>query len=234
MIDRLDIHAFADRELPPEELARIEKEIAASPEAQRELEAIRSLKSCLSTRMTAPEAAGVWRACRGRLDELDKVKKTEFIVGKYAWALSALLFCVILSGGLYNHFRGGSVSVGQLASDIGGMTPMPLNNQPQVLQQFAAPTLHIDWSQVLGAAYRNTPEGRIYRFRMQDQKGAFDVVTIPNVSSVEGVQPIDDNMYAGQINGHNCVVRFDSGTLVLVIADRSTSDLRDLTESLYR
>jgi len=236
MIDRLDIHAFADRELSPDELDLLEKEIAASPEAARELEVIRSLKSCLMAKMPTPEMGGLWKDCRNRLDELDKVKKTEFIVGKYAWALSALLFAVILAGGLYNHFTGGSVSVGRLASDISGMTRVPPSGQPQMLRQFMGDqrTLHIDPGHVVSVAYADRPEGRIWQFTLQDQSGLYDVVTIPNVTRVEGAQPIDDNLYSGQLNGHNCVIRPDSGFIVLVIADRDTRGLRDLTQSLYR
>jgi len=232
MIDRLDIHAFADRELPAEDMARKEQEIAASPDASRELEAIQNLKGCLQTKMTPPAFGDLWSECRSRLDELDRVKKTEFIVAKYAWALSGLLFFVILGGGLFNHFHGSSVSVGRLASDISGMTPVTASSQPQQLSDFINdPRLHIPTG-IVSLAYVDTPEGRIKSCTIQDQEGVFDVVRIPNVANVEGVQPIGDDMFAGQLNGRNCVIRLDSGCAIVVVGNRETSELRDITESL--
>ena len=85
MIDRLDIHAYADRELAPEEMARLEKEIAASPDATRELDAIHGLKNCLQTKVEQADCARLWTGCIGRLNELDKVKKAEYFVGKWAF-----------------------------------------------------------------------------------------------------------------------------------------------------
>jgi hypothetical protein len=240
LIDRLNIHAYADGELGPDEMARLEAEIAASPEASRELEAIRCLQSCLHAKMPQPQPGDSWKACLDRLDELDRVKKAETFVGKYAWALCALLFVVILGGGLLNRYRGGSVNMSTVASDLSGMVPMSSIPQPDKLRSWIgsqigqAPPISSIPPHVVDVAYSDQPEGRIVRVRFQDAQGIVALLIIPNVGGVNGVQPIGDGMFAGQVNGHNCVIRPDSGCAVLVIGDRDLNQLQAFTQSLYR
>lgn len=241
-MDRLDIHGFADRELAPEEMTRLEKEISSSPEATSELQAIASLKLCLQTKLEQPQAGELWKECVGRLDELDRVKKAETFVGKYAWALSVMLFIVILGGGLMNRYRGSSVAVGNIAVLSGDMMSLgaPRTSQPEQLRSWISDQtgqqlrLKVDPSRVVALAYVDQPQGRIVRLTMRDTSGVLDLMVIPNVSSVDGVEPMGGGMFAGQVNGRNCVTWPDAGCAVLVIGDRSAVELRDFAATLYR
>ncbi|HVT14042.1 MAG TPA: hypothetical protein VHE55_17395 [Fimbriimonadaceae bacterium] len=233
MIDRLDIHAFADRELSPEEMARLQHEIQASPDAARELEVIQSLKVCLAGKLEAPTDASLWRGCVGRLNEIDRARKAEQFVGKYAWAICGALFLAILGGGILNHYRGPSVGMGTIASEISSMTPMssmPLS-QPE---QLRGSRIVIDPRKVIRAAYLDQPSGRTYRFRMNDAIGIVDVLLIPNVSGIDGVQEIGDGMSVGRANGLNCVTWQDGGGVVIVAGEQDPQQLRDFARSLYR
>lgn len=242
-MDRLDIHAFADRELTAEEMSRLQSEIAASPEAARELEVIQSLKSCLSTKMDQPQAASLWRDCVGRLNEMDRAKKAEHFVGKYAWAICGALFCAIIGGGMLNHFRGPSVGMGTIASEISGMTPMssPQMSQPEQLRTWInqqtghRPTIVIDPSKVIRYSYLDQPNGsRIVRIRLLSSVGVVDLLVIPNVAKIDGVQPIGGGMSVGQANGLNCVTWQDGECAVVVAGPQDPQDLRQYAQSLYR
>jgi hypothetical protein len=241
VIDRLDIHAFADRELAPDELTRLEREIASSPEATRELQAIQSLKSCLLTKLEAPQPGEVWKICSERLDELDRVKKAESFVGKYAWALSALLFAVILGGGLLNRARGYSVNMANVATFNSDLTSWgaPRITQPEKLRSWISnqtgqrPTLHVDPDKVVALAISDQPQGRVVRLRMRDNLGLVDLMIIPNVSGIDGVRPMGGGMFMGQVNGFNCVTWPDSGCEVLVIGSQEPAQLQQFAQSLY-
>jgi anti-sigma factor RsiW len=242
VIEPLNLHAFADGELSSDEMARLDKEIAESPEASRELEAIRSLKTCLQTRLDQPDAGTLWKQCASRLDELDKVKRAETFVGKYAWALSALLFVVILSGGMLNRMRGSSVGVGQVASISSDMTSMsaPRLSQPEQLRSWITdqtghrPRIVVDPAKVRAYAYTDQIEGRIVRFQIDEGNGTVELMVIPNITKVEGVRSIGDGMFAGQINGLNCVTWPDSGCAVIVIGNQSVDALKAFGRTLYR
>ena len=237
MIDRLDIHAFADHELAPERLAQLESEINASPEAQRELEAIRGLKSCLKSKAQTPECGTVWKGCAERLNELDRVKKAESFVGKYAWGLCALLFVVIIGGGVLNRLQGGNVGMGQVASDISSMVPMQgTSSQPEQLNSLIHnPAIVIDPNRVrIVQPIVDRLSGRVTGVQLRDSIGLANLIIIPDVGGVDGGQSIGDGMFAGQINGHNCVICPRSGSAVLLMGDRDTSQLHDFALSILR
>lgn len=242
MIDRLDIHAFADNELSPEEMAQARIEIGASPESSRELAAIESLKACLQAKAEHVAPEDVWHMCVGRLDELDRVKKAETFVGKYAWAISAMLFAVIIAGGMFNRFRGGSVGMAAVASMSSDLVPLqsPSINHPEQLRKWIGdqtgerPSLFTQIpAQVVGFAFSDQPQGRIVRVTMRDSNGMIDLMVIPNVARVEGVRPLDGDLFQGQINGINCVTwHDDSGCQLLLIGDRQTDQLRVFAQAL--
>ena len=243
MIDQLDVHAFADRELAPEDMSRVEKEIAASPESTRELEAIRGLKTCLQTKMSPPECADAWKDCRVRLNELERVKKAEYFVGRYAWALCSVLFVVILGGGMLARLHGSSMPMGQVVSELGSMTPLQTPNlsHPEALRSFLldqtgqSSTISSIPAQVVDVAYAIQPDGgRIVRIRLRDTEGIVALLYIPEATGVEGFQSIGDGMLAGQINRLNCVIRPEKGGMVMLIGNRDTSELRNFALSLYR
>lgn len=241
MIDRLDIHAYADHELSPDEMARVEREIAASPEAARELQAIQSLKTCLHMKMEQPDSSASWKVCAERIEELSRVKRTETFVGKYAWAICAFFLLIIVAGGMFNRFRGGSIGMANVASISGDLVPIntPRMSQPEQLRSWISdqtghrPMLTLDPNLVRQVAYRDQVEGRVVRVRMQDENGLIDLMVFPNVS-IDGGVPLDGSMTAGQVNGVNCVTWPDSGCALLLIGDRDPARLRDFARSLYR
>lgn len=241
MTERTDLHAFADGELPSVEATALDAEIAASPALAAEVERIRSIKQCLATHAVRHEAPEVWKGCVGRLDEIDRVRKAEHFVGKYAWAICSLLFLVIVSGGILTRARGGSMRMGDVAAVSAGLVPTsnPHLSAPEQIptlidQQIGErPTFMLDPRHVVGVAASDQPMGRVIDFHLRDEIGDADVMVIPQ-TTVEGVQPMGDGLSAGEINGVNCVAWRDGGCSVLLIAPRSHEELRAMAHSFYR
>ena len=242
MIERAELHAFADKELDPQDMARIADAVKASPEAQRELEAIQSLKSCLQTKIEQPECRDAWKECLTRFNEMDRVKVTENFVGKYAWALCIVLFFALVGGGVLNRARGGSVGLGEVASITSELVPMGGGSQmrrPEQLRnwindQTGCETKSVfDPSRIESVAYSDQANGRNVMLRLRDQAGTIDVLYLPNVNINEGMA-LGGSMYAGKVNGLNCVTWHDGSVQLLVIGNRQTDELRTFAQSMYR
>jgi hypothetical protein len=112
-------------------------------------------------------------------------------------------------------------------------------SQPEQLRNFITdqtgrrPKIVVDPSKVEGYDFSDQPEGRSLRVRMRDSGVRLDLIIIPNVT-VDGVRPIGDGMFAGQVNGFNCVTWPDSGCAVVVIGDRDVEGLKNFAQALYR
>ena len=92
MIEIEKVHAYVDGELDAGERAQIESLIASDPDAAREVQSLTSLKRALSAQNKPVEDEAAWKACVGRLNELDRAKGAERFMAKYAYALCSVLF----------------------------------------------------------------------------------------------------------------------------------------------
>jgi anti-sigma factor RsiW len=125
MIDRLDLHAYVDGELTSEQQATLSRDLASSPKELEEVRAIQALKKSLREKALAPQSELLWQRCVGRLDEIDKTRRVERVVGKYAPALCAVMFVVIVVAGQFSHPTDrGNVSSPDLARMVGSLAPM--------------------------------------------------------------------------------------------------------------
>lgn len=242
MIERLDLHAYADKQLDPQEMARVADAIKQSPEAQKELEAIQQLKSCLQSKAEQPECGAAWKECVSRFNEMDRVKVTESFVGKYAWALCVVLFVALVGGGILNRARGGSVGLGEVASITSDLVPMGGQSQmrrPEQLRSWISDQTgyqtksNFDPSRIETVAYSDQANGRNVMLRVRDDRGTIDVLYLPNVNINEG-EALGGNMLGGKVNGLNCVTWHDGDIQVMVIGSRDANDLRSFAQSLYR
>lgn len=98
MTEPTRLHALADGELDAREANALRESLKADPRAAAEVDAVLNLKEFLaknSVRHTDEEA---WKACVRRLDAIDRNRKAEHFVGRYAWAMCGVMFLMILSG----------------------------------------------------------------------------------------------------------------------------------------
>ena len=131
--------------------------------------------------------------------------------------------------------QGPSLGMAAVASSMGDFIsmPAPRASQPEQLKSWLR-ELRIDPSMIMAQAYADRPEGRLWRLSLRDEKGPVELLVIPNVTRLEGVEPIGGDMYAGQISGSNCVTWPDRGCALLVIGDRSIDQLKQFALGLYR
>ena len=234
MIDQQDLHAFVDGELSPEQAAAIKSSLEASPEDAREVEAIRSLKSLVGKKATPPVGNHAWNACVRRLDELDKTRRAERIVGKYAPALCAGLFVVIVVAGQFGHHSDRGITSPDLARMVGPLSPV---NPPKPLGFNKEAWLEGQ----IRDSMRSTPKYLTVRgessgelagvpmraFMARDPKGDLMIYVVRQPIALDGMTPMADhaNLRVGLLDGVNCVVRTEGKTTIFIAADRTFEDL---------
>jgi anti-sigma factor RsiW len=246
MIDPLDIQAYADGELSPEDRARVEREIAASESATAELVRIRALKSFLAEKSEAVDGDDVWTRCVSRLDELDRSRRVEGFVGRYAWGLCGLFFLVILAGGVFNRANQQSVRTGDVASYVAGLGPSSsggviddkmlqvkrgLNSLLKNLQQAQASDQIILTGQREGISRDGR---RVVAFDMRDSRGVMSLLVIPGVTTIDAMSETDATgaFGAGMIGQSNYVCWVDGGYALVLIGDRSPQELQTIGERI--
>src|ERR1019366_3102183 len=118
-LDPTILHAVIDGELPPHEHEAALEAINADPGASLLHAEFRRLKTAVASLPTVDVPSGAWKSCTRRLDELDRNRKAERFVTRYAWALSASVFFLILGAGSWNRLTGqhlGASDVTHMAS----------------------------------------------------------------------------------------------------------------------
>ena len=234
MIDPLKLHAYADGEATPDEIAEIEARLADCSASQAEVAAIRSFKECLSRHPQQTDHSECWKVCRGRLNELDRAHRTERFVGKYAWALATgIVGLVVLTGVARrggNNPSLGSADLAQIMSQVGSPSRKPLDGREQAiareLLQRSRVVLNNDALQAVGMAEGQVDGMYVRRVTLRDGQGQMALLDLPGEARVEGLEPVSGTqMQSGQIDSYNCVV-WPAGTHTFVlIGDRDSADL---------
>ena len=111
MKDILQLHALADNQLDPNEAAQVQAALQKDPELMAEYHAVLSIKDCLQSKVSSVTCDETWRTCVGRLNEIDRTRRVEGFVGRYAWALCGVFFLFIVYGGISNRGKVGTASM---------------------------------------------------------------------------------------------------------------------------
>jgi anti-sigma factor RsiW len=245
MIDLNELHAYADGELTPEEAAALQTRLQTSPEAQAHLDAILALKRALREKVAAVDCRAEWRGCVGRLNELDRTRRVERFVGRYAWAVCGVFLITILAGGLTNRTgRSDSVSMSDISRIV--TTLAPRRTPPaldaarerwldELLGQ-ARQSVDPQRMQILGYADGHLDGRRVTTFSIRDANGDFALLVMPGVLNLEGTAalPQDQVFKLGHLQGLNCVAWTDGNNTLAVVADRTYEELVQVATSLQR
>lgn len=242
MIEKSDLHALADGELSAEEKAQLFTRLESDPSAQSEYQQIVALKSALLSTAKTPECDELWKSCRGRLDEIDKTKRVEGFVGKYAWGICGVFFLAIAFGGVLNRSMSRSVQPNDVAGYMAGLslsTPRSLN------QAEVNPAL----KQIIGEAFKERPpELRVTAFgsnnepgrrtefvQLSDAFGSVAVVSFIDLQEVGGLEDYerDSAFKCAKIDGTNAMFwKRSDGVICMVIGTRSYDELHDVIQAL--
>jgi anti-sigma factor RsiW len=245
MIDPIELHAFADGELSSAREAVLRKQLAESPQAQAELQSILALKKALREKCIATECRLEWAGCVGRLNELDRARRAERFVGRYAWALCGVFLITILAGGLTSRNDGPeSVSmsdISRIATTLAPSRTPPVQDEARerwlddLLGQ-ARKSVDPNRVRILGYSGGQLDGRPVNVFSLQDGHGKFALLVLPGVYNLEGTQelPQDQAFKLGHLQGLNCVVWTDGRNTLSVVGKRTHEDLIQVATGLQQ
>ncbi len=224
MSDWMEIHALADGELSGESKRLAEAKLAASSELRAEFDAVLALKSTLKAKCQDEASEALWSACSARLDEIDRTRRVERFVGKYAWGLCAVFFAVILSAGVMNRSFGlgelGTGDVAKVVASLGGSSRAS-NDGEDMRKWIRNASITLETGSMRVAGFREgIHEGRQFGvFYLVGDGEQLTLVAVRGLERFDGTEPIspESRYAAGQIDQYNCVTWNDRGFGLMLI-----------------
>ena len=239
MTDPIELHALADGEMDPREANALREALKADPRADAELDAILNLKDVVAKNSLRHSDDEVWKGCLRRLDALDKSSRVEGFVGRYAWALCAVMFAFILSGRYaMRNVQGETTRTADITRLLGGRpaSARELAEAKEYERLLKGVASGLDRNEVQIRAInsgfvRDIPAAR---FDMRDIEGDFRITRIDALLNLQDTVPVSSTpgMSAGVADGENCLVWRTPGHTWLLSGPRSLSDLGVLANRL--
>jgi hypothetical protein len=232
------VHALADGELSAAEEQEARQLIQGNPQLQAEYEWALELKSQLSRHCKPIANDEAWRKCIGRLDDLDRVSKTEGFIGKYAWAFCGVLLLTIFVGGMANRAVSTrtvkSVEMAGLLDPFGSAAVVE-KEVPQIQASNFVDLSKFGRTSVVGGLIESRPFVR-YGLRDQLGLGGFALAMIQGADRIEGLdRPTSHNLIkSGQMNGINAVTWPVRGDTCVLFGERDTEELVAMAEQMMR
>jgi len=237
-MNRTDLHALADNELTPAEAALLRETLKSDPVAAAEFDAILNLKDCIREKVRPVPCDDTWKACLGRIKEVEKTRRTEAFVGKYSWALCAAFFGLIVVGGYFH--RGGTtanVESADIARMITNLVPTSAPTPPrsnEALSRWLDSLLgqarqSVDPArlQILNVAEGQVDGRRVVRFALRDASGDLALLVIPSAVGFAGMEAVPTNgkYVSGHVGRVNCVAWNAGNASLVLFAERPHADL---------
>ncbi|MCW5941567.1 MAG: hypothetical protein KIS66_05005 [Fimbriimonadaceae bacterium] len=241
MNDLLDVHSLADGECRGDDLDRATR-LADAPAGRRELEAVRALRACLRSKLEQPSVDDAWSQCVRRLDAIDKTRRIESFVGRYAWGLSGILLAALVGTAMLQRtFGAPDVRARDVAMLASGMFPSGesrLLDASRYRQWFqdafgSQPSESQAW-RVSGGVAMTFHGRRMARVNLSDGKGDVSLVMVEDPAAARATTPFTDHVYfcAQTMREMNCVTWEENGFALMVVGDRSTDELHRLADEL--
>lgn len=242
MIDPIKLHAYADGQATPDEIAEIESRLKDCSASRAELEAIRSFKECVSRHPHSSDHSECWKACRGRLDEIDRSRKTEKFVSKYAWAFASGIVALVVLTGVAR--RGattpsmGSADLAQIMSQLGTGSRKQVNPREEAVAtemlRRSRLVLQDDRLRAVGVSEAVCDGMLVRRVTLQDGTGRMALLDLPSEARMDGLEPISGStMLSGQLDELNCVVWPMGARTLVLVGDREISDLAQIATQIH-
>ncbi|MEZ0324411.1 MAG: anti-sigma factor [Fimbriimonas sp.] len=242
MIDPLELHAYADKELDRESEDRVRRQLQDCSASQAELETILGLKATLTKHCESHDCKDQWKACVGRLDELDKVKRTESFVGKYAWALCGLFFMFIFVGGIATRLSSsngmGSPDLARAVASL-GQPISPSSQQPKEVRKWLdslvgkASELISPENVIIGPVATGEIDGyRVSQINMRDGKGNLALLLMNADLDISDMPSWTQDLKVGKLQGVNCLIWNDQGYTLVFAGDRPYDQLEQRLKTI--
>lgn len=243
MNEWLNVHALIDDELDGQTRKAVREHMQTCAVCQAEWEAVREVKTVVVTKCVQPDCAEVWAQCTKRLSEIDRTRKVESYVGRYAWAACAGLFVVVLGAAAMNRFNGNDLRTDDVARISSSLAPISaprsqaLDDKRHWLQNNLdqAMPMKSNTLNVIGGAMGYFHGRKIARADLEDGQGLVDLFVVHTSNGVDGVEPLEAHgqFSGGRINDLNCITWTDHGNAYMLIGKRPIDGLVDVAATLY-
>lgn len=237
MIDVERLHAYVDGQLEGTELAEVEKAVGSDPQLEDQVHSIREVKRCVESHVKPVPSDEAWRACVGRLNELDKVRRTESFVSRYAFSMCAVLFALIVGVGLFNRTGDGRVDPGAVWMQGAGLSPMslPADVNSWLRSRNSSAQIPENLIRVVGTAEGVVGGNYMARANLRDSQGDMALFLVSGVKSIDNVAPMDDGVHmACQVGQDNCVIwpSGEAGQVLMLVGPRDHDELRAVADAI--
>lgn len=224
-----DLHALADGQLNETEKAQVLERLKSCPVSQAEYQSILQVKDVLAGQCTEVANEEGWKACRARLDELDRAKKVNGFVGKYAWGLAASVGLVLVSAHITNRLTGKYyISSGEATASVMGSREQ-------------APSMDAEGRAIVGNRVINVPKG-VFTLKSVRQ-GYLDSRPTSCLRLQYGSYPLElyvveggafeESGFTTEPNRNGTAVRWSDGSAgFILVGSQSEKELLGLAEKL--
>lgn len=235
MSEYLDLHALADGQLDGEAKKAAEDRLRTCERSKAEYEAVTTLKQTLESKCESLTCDQTWSRCQRRLREIEKTRRVENFVGKYAWGLcGAFLLCIVVGGSLNR--AGAGIRTGDVARVSASMSPLPLGSSGErrkILEDVMGGPMKIetDKVQVVGAAKGILNGHEVVKLELMDPSGPMAFFLFADAAQiVDGTQR--GGFCACVVNGTNGLGWSEGRTSFLLIGDRPLDDLQVVAQAI--
>lgn len=229
MSDMNDIHGLVDGYLEGAELSEAQARVNTCPVSRAEYDSTIALKRTLQKHCQGIHEEEVWKACQGRIAELDKTKTVEKHVGRFSWAICGVLACSIFSAHMYNRMNGsyrlksGELSAGVLA---------PVNSSEQSMKDSLSRLVANPVGLQITSMSSGVVDGRrAYRWYVTDKRGPMVIDALEGIEVIEG-RADGSGLYFGNVNGLNTVSWKKDGYGFTLVADRTEKEISNLVRRI--
>lgn len=238
-LDPTIVHAAIDGELEPQEHAATLDAISADPAASALYAEYRRLKFAVSALPQADVPKGAWRSCTRRLDEIDRNRRAERFVTRYAWAMSAGVFLLIVGAGSWNRLTGQHLNPGDVAHMASVLSPFDRTQRPDTATvgkwlQDRVGTSNITLPRPpLSAEYGQAGETRLARLVLADPYGEMVLYVWRGTDPLDGFEPVaGTGLSAGSVLNQNAVEWMRDGCHFVLVGPRDINGLARAAASL--
>jgi hypothetical protein len=222
-IDSETLHAFIDGELPAAERSAAMTAIQEDPKASLDHAIYVSLKNATTTLPAPQYPEGAWKQCVRRLDDIDRTRRTEHFVSRYAWVMCGAIFLLILGAGGVNRLRGQSFDSNEMSHIASSLIPTSkatdTANVGKWLQDQvgATPVPHLEAVTIVRAEAGFVDDHQVARLILRDSKGLMTLYIVQGDEALDGLETLQNT------NFH--VVPFSNGSCLAWSAQGSTMSL---------
>ncbi len=237
-----ELNALADGHLTKAKAEEIQKLVQANPQLTIHYASIVNIKLAVSQlpKEAQPE---LMIQVKSRLAEIDRVKKADQFVSRYAWGLCGIVLLTIVGAGAYTRLHGNSVGLSDVPGYSAGLVSPTLDNAPQGIASWlkrlivGSPAQQSAPLRVLKedvGSMGGVPAARVILGNPSDP---YTLFIVNSSNPIQGVHPIDgtaqSHYWVGNVGPCNCLNWRQGGYQLVLVGKHSESDLESIANSIH-